>query len=467
MDGSDKMERVCGYLRLIERTRLLKNTTEELEQLVGFSIGSGNGLARKGGKSLFIKDAIFRELAHIAKQDTDLDLQEVLDAYIGADHICERMGNVANPALFCQHLVWYFYSDAEATDDIASIINKVEQEQLPLLVLMVLKLLPRLSAKGGDVRDIHQDYRRLFSWLSETVNKDIMMQKLPLLTQVEDEVRRNPDIMCRIHLISTANQILNSYGAVSTRERISMSNKELLENLFDPEVNGIWTENELSTVFWQFEGIANGYHLYRYQADTTRKSLAFTKYFMKFFHLGNDIMALVIHPQAIRYLVSGKPMPNNLFAYLDCQMKVDKGKADNFITFSPQSADGQWFALKQLRRSEKEEFFQNLLDDERYEKTDSHANDDYDFTISLAAITSDYIYIRKDESTYYRIPKSLNGLLEEVGFNSNAGVMSFKNTADGEPATYIAFDDFNLYYNISTLELMAEHQIEVVDSISV
>ena len=45
--------------------------------------------------------------------------------------------------------------------------------------------------------------------------------------------------------------------------------------------------------------------------------------------------------------------------------------------------------------------------------------------------------------------------------------MSFKNSADGEPATYIAFDDFNLYYNISTLELMTEHQIEVVDSISV
>ncbi len=48
MYDSDKMERVCGYLRLIERTRLLKNTSEELEQLVGFSIGSGNGLTRKG-----------------------------------------------------------------------------------------------------------------------------------------------------------------------------------------------------------------------------------------------------------------------------------------------------------------------------------------------------------------------------------------------------------------------------------
>lgn len=462
------MEQVCGYLRMIERTRLLRNTTEELERLVGFSVGNGNGLARKGGKSFFMKDAIFRELAHIAKQDTDLDLQEVLDAYIGADRICERMGNVANPVLFCQHLVWYFYSDAEATDDIAPIIDKVETEQLPILVLLVLKLLPRLSAKGGDVRDIRQDYRHLFSWLSETVNKGIIMQKLPLLTQLEDEIRHDPDILCRLHLISTANQILNSFGALSTRERISISNKELLENQFDPEVDGIWTENEFSTVFWQFESIANGYHLYRYQADTTRKSLVFTKFFMKFFHFGNEIMALVIHPHAIRYIVSGKKIPNNLFAYLDCHIKADcEGISDAVITFSPQSADGQWFTLRQLRRSKKEDFFQSLLDDGQYEKTDSHASDDYDFTISLAAITSDHIYISKNETTYYKIPKSLNGLLEEVGFNSNAGVMSFKNTADGEPATYIAFDDFNLYYDISTKELMAEHQIEVEDSISV
>ena len=384
------------------------------------------------------------------------------------DCIYERLGSVANPEAFCQHLVWHFYADAEVTDDIAPIIDKVETEQLPILVLLVLRLLPRLSAKGGDVKDICQDYRCLFSWLSETVNKGIMMQRLPLLTQIEDKVRRSPGIMCRMHLISVASQILNSYGALSTRERISMSNRELLENQFDPDVDGIWTEDELSTVFWQFESIANGYHLFRYQADSSRKSLMFTKYFMKFFHWGNDVMALTIHPHAIHYLVSGKPMPNNLFAYLDCLIKVDgEGKTDNFISFSPLSADGQWFALRKLRRNGKEAFFQNLLDDERYEKTDSHADDDYDFTLSLAAITNDHIYISKDETTYYKVPKSLNDLLDEVGFNNNAGVMSFKNTADGEPATYIAFDDFNLYFDVSTLELMAEHQIEVVDCINV
>jgi hypothetical protein len=61
----------------------------------------------------------------------------------------------------------------------------------------------------------------------------------------------------------------------------------------------------------------------------------------------------------------------------------------------------------------------------------------------------------------------LNSLHEEIGFNSNAGVMLFKNASDGAPNTYIAFDDYYLYYGISTAELMAEHHIEFVDNISV
>lgn len=465
MNDDSKMEQVCGYLRMIERTRLLRNTTAELEELVGFSIGN-NGLARKGGKSLFMKDAIFRELAHIVRQQTELDLQEVLEAYNGADKIYERLGKVDSPELFCQHLVWYFYADAEATDDIADIINKVQPEELPLLVLLVLRLLPRLTAKGGDVKDIAADYRHLFGWLSETVNKGITMQKLPLLTKLEDEVRSNPGIMSRIHLISIANQALNSYGALSTRERISMSNKELLENQFDPMVEGVWKENELSTVFWQFESISNGYHLYRYQFDSNRRTFAFTKYFMRFFHQGNDLMALVIHPHAIHYLVSGKAMPNCLFAYLDCQIMDDAedGQKET-ISFNPQTADGKWFALRQLKRCGKDAYPQSLLDNGRYEKIDCHAADAYDFTVSIAAITSEHIYIGKDEKTYYKVPKSLNVLLSEVGFNSTVGVLSLSSTTCGQSSTYIVFDDFNLYYDVSTSDAMGEHQIEIVDSI--
>lgn len=461
MDDSDKMERVCGYLRLIERTRLLKNTTEELADLVGFSVGSGNGLVRMGGKSLFIKDAIFRELAHIVKQETDLDLQKVVEAYVGADSLCKQLGKVADAERFCQHLVWYFYGDMEATDDIAGIVDEVEAEQVPVLILLLLKALPRLSAKGGDVKGISGDYHRLFALLSETVNNNITMQKLPLLVQKEDEVRRNPKVMSRIHLVYATNLILNSYGALSTKERISISNKELAENQFEPMVEGLWVENEHSTVFWQFESIANGYHLYRYQLDSDRCELAFTKYFAKFYHTENGAMMLLIHPHAIRYMVTDRPLPNNLFAYLDCDIK------DDAISFTPQSAEAKWFALRRLQRSGNETTFKKLIDDERWEKKDSHADDAYDFTLSLAAITSDHIYIYRDEATYYKVPKSLNSLLDEVGFQSNAGVLAFRSAKGGTASKYVCFDDCNLYYDVSTPAMMAEQRIEVVDVLNI
>lgn len=465
MDNADKMERVCRYLRLIQRTRLLKNTTDELAHLVGFSINSGNGLARMGGRSYFIKDAIFRELAHIVSEKTELDLQDVLDTYADADRIYERLGKVADPNTFCQHLIWHFYGDAEATEDITAIADQLETKQLPILILLLLKALPQPNAKGGDVKDIVSDYQHVLKLLSETVNRNIMMQKLPLLTQVEDDVKKNAKDMCRIHLLSITNKILNSYGSLSTRQRISLSNKELLETQFHPEMEGIWVENELSTVFWQFNSIANGHHLCQYQLDSNRRVLTFTKYFVKFFIMENYLMMLVIHPHAIRYLISGRALPNNLFAYLECEMKIESHPTD-IISLTPLSEDGRWFTLRQLRRSKNEEFFKKLLYNGLYEKINKHVSDDYDFNISLAAITEEFVYINKDDSTYYKVPKSLNELLLNVEFDNTVGVLLFRNNQNTQLHSYVVFDDFNLYYNVSTPELMAEHHIEIVNSIS-
>lgn len=64
---------IVNYLRIIERTRLLYNSSTELGAAVGFSVESGNGLARKGGKSEFMKDAIFRELVYQTEQRTSLN----------------------------------------------------------------------------------------------------------------------------------------------------------------------------------------------------------------------------------------------------------------------------------------------------------------------------------------------------------------------------------------------------------
>jgi hypothetical protein len=65
------------------------------------------------------------------------------------------------------------------------------------------------------------------------------------------------------------------------------------------------------------------------------------------------------------------------------------------------------------------------------------------------------------------VPKSLNRLLDEVGFNDTVGVLSFSNTTSGQSSAYIAFDEIQLHYDVSTLDAMREHQIEIVDTINV
>ena len=90
-DTNKELEKIKGRLQIIERTRLICNTQKELGEIVGYALTSGNGLARKGGDSLFMKDAIFRELAYVTKEkmNLDIELEEVLDVYEEVDELME------------------------------------------------------------------------------------------------------------------------------------------------------------------------------------------------------------------------------------------------------------------------------------------------------------------------------------------------------------------------------------------
>ena len=85
------MERTTkNYLDIIERTRLLYNTLGELGEVAEYSVKSGNGLSRKGGNSVFLKNVVLHELAYLAREHTNLDLEQVLDVYIDCDALMER-----------------------------------------------------------------------------------------------------------------------------------------------------------------------------------------------------------------------------------------------------------------------------------------------------------------------------------------------------------------------------------------
>ena len=94
------------------------------------------------------------------------------------------------------------------------------------------------------------------------------------------------------------------------------------------------------------------------------------------------------------------------------------------------------------------------------EKVNEFADDEYMFQQNMVAITPDHIYVKHPQGGYYKVPKALCDVLYDVQFGESVGTLTF---AGG---TYIAFDDKNLYYDVTTEENMNEFGIKVVNAIS-
>jgi hypothetical protein len=448
-----KMEQQCKYLRIIERTRLLCNTTEELENMVGFSLSSGNGLSRMGGKSVFLKDAIFRELAHQVEEDYGLDLQQVLESYIEADQIFDKYKTRLNPNTVPQSLIRYFYGDREPSDDIAFLVDKIEYRHVTILVLMLSGALPRISSKGGDVKNIEKAYQKMSNMLRETVCANIPLKKLPALIQMEDTLRQGSDEMNRMHLIYITDFVLDDYGKRSTQQRITQTGKAAIDTYVFPDIEGVWTEDQASTVFWVFKEIANGYTLFRYLLNEEKKELRYTKYFVKFYSSDGYRYADVLHPKVIDYLLKGEQLPNQYIAYYEYDL------TDGKLSFDPIIDEGKWFGARNLTRSGIADRFDERLADYKYTKVNEFEEYEYDFNILLAAITRDYIYVKAQSDGFYKIPKTLNECLTDVTFKDEIGIITYGGN------TYLAFDTYNLFYDISTPERLAEIGVTLVDSI--
>lgn len=439
------------WLRLVERTRLFCNTMEELGQLVGFSVGNRNSLARKGGQSLFMKEAIFHQLCYLCAERTGLNLRETVEAYQDVDRFVDRYQSLLRGKETLARIVHLFYGGEADTEDLDFAKKKLEAGHVPLLVLMMLGCLPRLSARNGDVKDIKALYDRTMKFLNKVCQVPTM-QKLPALGVAEDFEGEEPEELNRLDLIARVRNVLVAYGAISTHQRLSGTNRELMKEHFIPEIEGVWTENDASTTFWYFQRLDNGYFMYHYILKSERKELCYTKYSIFFFCKDEDPMAMVVHPRTMHHVVAGRPVPQGLYAYLDFTQSAD------CMLFEPRDKGSEWFRVRRFRRSKHARSFEMMREDRAWKKVNEFAEDEYELHSDMTAITQNYIYLQRDEKSLYKVPKALNDVLTDIHFGDSVGVMRFAN------ATYLAFDEMSLYYNVTTEEEMKRAGIEVVDN---
>ena len=188
MDNEEK-KKYKQYLSFIQRTRLLCNTTKELGDLVDYNLNSGNGLSRMGGESLFLKKAIFSQLANIvSKQYDGLNLEEVVEAYVEADDFIDKYSSQIKKSDVVGNLIDYFYLGTPLPKGCELFRGKISRKHVPLLILLFSKALPRIKEKGGDVTDIRQAYEQTLDLISNSLHfKDIPpMETLPSMEMMKD-----------------------------------------------------------------------------------------------------------------------------------------------------------------------------------------------------------------------------------------------------------------------------------------
>lgn len=444
------------YLRIIERTRLLYNTSKELGEVVEFKLGNGNGLVKIGGNSQFVKKAVFRELAYDVEQTFNLDLQAVIDAYNKTDDFIDKYESRIKGENFIRQVIRYFYSDEEPDEDVKGLVDKLNSQQVSILILMLMGELPRINSKGGDVDNIKGSYDNLFKLMREIVCQNIPFQVLPGLLIKEEEKRKHSDKMCRIDLIETTDYILNAYGEASTSQRVIWSNKVYKDNSTYPDIEGIWSQDDSSTVFWQFEQLSNGYFLYKWILNADKHEFRYIRFFIRFIRVEDGIWAMVSDPRLIDAIIYRKPYSNDYISYSDFEMD------DGIISFKSKTRNSLNLKDCVLKKSKYEDYISKLLTDDTYLKQNEFSEYDYDFNKQLDAITQDYIYVNNLNGGYYKIPKSLDDNLYDVGINDNAGIFRFKNNDN----TFLVFDDINLIYDISTPEKMQSLGITIVSDIT-
>ena len=455
MDEKKQYEEICKYLRIIERTRLLYNTSEELAALVGFSLKSGNGLARMGGKSLFMKGAVFRELAYKVREWTNgkVDLQQVLDSYIHTDKIAERYCRSVKTEI-CRALIRHYYGHKEADEIITTICKHIKQEDVPILILRLIGALPRLSAKGGDVTDIYNSFKITFDLLDEEL-QNWLVEKNFALENAKAYFKEEPENMKRIELIRVTMNSLNNYGSISTPEHAYETSREISKKEIKPDIEGYWEIDGNTYVYWFIVMEEYGYLLQRREVDKGKRRYVCEVYVMRLFDMGTYTEALISNPQVVRDFTNNTKMPYNRFGHYEMELN------GNELTFEALPGNKLELHIGKMRRSKRQQQLYDMFD--RYEAISRFEGNDYVSMPALYAITEKHVYLKDyDDIVYYKIPKSLSPALNDVRFGDNICILQHD---DG--SLHAAFTECGLSYNISNEEEMRKSGISIVSDVRI
>ena len=430
-------------MRLVERTRLLRNSAVELDKLLDSKTSQGNSLVRKGGKSPVMRRAMYALLTDIARTECNLDLGEVIAAYRHVDALLDGV-RVHNPHEACGAIIAHRFHNSPFPVALAP-LEAVADGEIAVAMLVLLGVLPRLNANSGDIHDFAALYATTMEALRSLPSDGIAVRTLPLMMRVEEDYAAGR-VNSRLALVAIANDVLDAYHCIMLPHRSLEENMHALRDESLPDIDGLYQNQNKDTTFWRVTRVENAYFMYHYRTVQSARRLECTRLTMKLFgSVDKEMLALVTHPRLIVDVLAGHPLNERYFAYLGCRLD-EKG----VFTFKPKLGAYKWFTrdfAERLIPVTDKRFFERKL--KSFTIVDTCPEVAYDFVLTLQSITRDAIVIGDGHGGSYVIPKRLRPTFDAVDFSQSIGVLTMHDK------TYIAFDEHRVYIDVSTPELLA------------
>lgn len=463
------MNKYSEWLKAINNTRLIFNTTRELEEFLGEDCIHNNSILRRLSSEQRQRSA-FRDLKGEVEEQTlgEVRLDQFLDEYKKASdfygkHLI-RKNDQQSIALDLLQYSHYPFDTTGINKKLLDLFDLAEQENVNLVILALLLLdaLPGFNSREGDVKDIQTSWTCVMDALQAIIANNPLFQELPCFTSARNEVNKT-----RMMLYYHTSLVLDTFEAYSRQEDYYDVSQDIRHNSRYLELDGYWntTGGELKgTEFWQLQSAESSCcyfatHWHK-TADERLLGKRYTVHLLE--HPDGGITFYILHPDAINRRINGKVYEDtdNSWYHID-DPATDSPSVLNLKRIVPSES---WPSACQLTR----------VDDEstiwQYDKwlnkcTIKMEYPTYEFSLCLYAVTQNALYISNnfvedDDSDYkyFRIPRKAFPGCERIQLCDKVGILTI------EGRQYFAFDDFLLYIPV-TAENMERYGIRVVAEI--
>lgn len=462
---------VTQHLNAIKRTCLFCNSNEDLADRTGIpSLVNNNNFDKVGSDKRVATFESFNKEYQEYSNSIKVELKDFMEQYEDTSEFYKnnelaKIHAISTKRGILDIIGCIFFSQGLPKDrKVSRFISTIYDHEkdaliqknvnIPLLILILYRIIPTYTSKGGYVRDISLDYALIKELATECYERFGITDEKTLLELFEkkfDDKRK----LNRMALITLFESVINNIY-------ITTNTGSLLDYYRSFDIEGIWIDRMDKDIIYEIEGNSPYYQ-------------------MTIIHLGKTIAtyalyALVITENSNGCLMLETTHPRGRARKLLNEKIGSLDSSAHYVTFDDEDCPGvieledikrhanyDFNASKLYRVTEKEEEelikrIESLELKDKYEKYQT----EYIPHSNIYAITHKFIYISTpslSDGKLFRIPRdkySDKGILT-INIDDSGGEIVI-----ARQGPYLAFEKIGLYIDVRTEEKMKEAGVEQV-----